>query len=132
MESMEAKVTFKITGWEEEKVTDLNEGGKLTRARVGKSYEGELEGEGKAEYLMMYRSDGTANFTGYEKVQGRLDGREGSFVFEHRGSFKQGVAKDTWTVVEGSGSDHLSGLTGSVAFEESHKEEYEITFHYEL
>lgn len=129
---MKAKIKFKITGWDEKEVTGLQEGGKLTRAHVGKSYAGELQGEGKVEYLMMYRSDGSADFVGYEKVEGRLKEREGSFVFEHRGSFKNGVANDTWTVKEGSGSGDMSGISGSVHFKEGHKEEYEVIFNYEL
>lgn len=130
--SMKAKTKFKITGWEEEKIIDLDEGGKLTRAHVGKTYEGVLKGEGTVEYIMTYRSDGSADFVGYENVEGRLNNMKGSFVFEHRGSFKKGVASDTWTVVEGSGSGQLSGITGSVHFEEGHKEEYEVIFNYEL
>lgn len=129
---MKAKTKFKITGWKEEDIIDLNEGGKLTRAHVGKAYDGELKGEGKAEYLMTYRADGSADFVGYENVEGFINNRKGSFVFEHRGSFKNGVAADTWTVVEGSGNDQLSGITGSVHFEEGHKEEYEVIFNYEL
>lgn len=129
---METTAKFKITGWDEETITEIAEAGKLTRAHVGKSYEGELEGEGKVEYLMMYRSDGSADFIGYEIVEADLNGRKGSFVFEHRGFFKEGVATDTWTIAEGSGSGGLSGIKGSVQFSEGHKEEYEVTLNYEL
>ena len=131
-EIVKATTKFKITGWEEEKITDLSKGGKLTRAHVGKSYEGDLEGEGMVEYLMTYRPDGSADFVGYEKFEGSLKGQNGSFVFEHRGFFRDGEANDTWKVVKDSGSDALSGLSGSVNFSEGHKEEYEITFDYEL
>lgn len=129
---MEATAKFKITGWEEETITGIADGGKLTRAHVGKSYEGELQGEGKVEYLMMYRSDGTADFIGYEVVEAQLKGRKGSFVFEHRGYFKEGVATDTWTIAENSGSEGLSDIKGVVQFSESHKEEYEVTLNYEF
>lgn len=129
---MKATTSFKITGWEEEEITNLSGSGKLTRAHVGKSYKGELEGEGMIEYLMMYRADGSADFVGYEKVECGLKGKKGSFVFEHRGFFKNGIADDTWTVVEGSGSDGLAGIEGKVRFKEGHKEEYEVDFDYEL
>ncbi len=129
---MKATTRFKITGWEEEDINDLSGSGKLTRAHVGKSYAGELEGEGMVEYLMVYRADGLANFVGYEKVECRLKGKKGSFVFEHHGFFKDGIANDTWTVVEGSGSDDLVGIVGTVRFKEGHKEEYNIDFDYEL
>jgi len=35
-------------------------------------------------------------------------------------------------VVEGSGSDELTGIEGTVRFEEGHKEEYNVDFDYEL
>lgn len=129
---MKADILFKITGWEEETVSEFNERGKLTRAHVGKSYSGKLEGEGRVEYLMLYRSDGTADYVGYESVKAVLNGKEGGFVFEHRGHFKEGKVDGTWTIVKESGTGALAGITGSVRFSEGHKEEYEITLDYEL
>ena len=129
---MNIKAAFKITGWDEETVSEFEDGGKLTRAHVSKSYSGKLEGEGTVEYVMFYRPDGTADYVGYEKVEATLKGKEGSFVFEHRGYFKDGKANDTWTIAEDSGNGELSGLSGEVHFSEGHKEEYEITLDYEL
>ncbi len=129
---MKINTTFKIAGWDEETVSEFENGGKLTRARVSKSYTGELKGEGAVEYVMFYRPDGTADFVGYEEVNATLDGKAGSFVFEHRGHFKDGKAIDIWTVAGNSGSGELSGISGVVHFSEGHNEEYEITFNYEL
>ena len=55
-----ATATFGLESWDE-KAYDEKEGmSKLSRVSSTKSYKGDIEGEGKLEYLMMYRADGTA------------------------------------------------------------------------
>jgi hypothetical protein len=39
---------------------------KLEEEAYLKTYTGDIAGEGQVEYLMMYRSDGSANFVGLE------------------------------------------------------------------
>lgn len=129
---MKASSTFKITEWNEETITELDESGKLTRAHIITSYQGEFEGEGILEYVMIYRSDGSADFIGYESVTGSVKGQPGSFVFEQRGYFKNGIANSTWTIVEGSGTGDLSDIAGKVSFSEGHKEEYSVTLEFML
>lgn len=127
-----ADSVFKITGWDEETVTDVEQGGKLTRAHITTSYKGDFEGEGELEYVMMYREDGSADFVGYELVTASVEGRNGTFVFEHRGHFQEGTASSVWNIVEDSGTDKLKGIKGMVKFSEGHKEEYEIVLDYEF
>jgi hypothetical protein len=128
----EAQMTFKITGWNEETISELEEGGKLTRARVTKSYDGDLQGEGVVEYLMAHKPDGSASFVGYESVSCAVRERSGSLVFEHRGVFQGGTVNSTWTIVEDSGSGKLAGISGTVSFSAGHQEEYQVTLNYEL
>ena len=52
-----------------------------------------IEGEGQVEYLMMYRSDGSATFVGLEQVVGRIGGKTGSFVLQRTGVFEGGLAQ---------------------------------------
>src|SRR5262245_50418511 len=89
---------------------------KLTRASVTKSYQGDITGEGKLEYLMMYRDDGSASFLGLERVVGSVGSRSGSFVLQHSGIFKGGVATVTLLVVPDSGTGDLRGLRGKGKF----------------
>lgn len=127
-----ADSVFKITGWDEETVTEIEGGGKLTRAHITTSYTGDFEGEGELEYVMMYREDGSADFVGYESVTASIEGKRGTFVFEQRGHFRDGVATSTWHIVEDSGSGSLAGIKGKVEFSEGHKEQYEIELNYEF
>lgn len=47
-----------------------------------------------------------------ERVEGRLSGREGSFVLQHTGTMAQGKPSLSVTVVPDSGTGALQGLTG--------------------
>ena len=98
-----ATATFQVKSWDEKPYDEVEEGPKLTRARVTKSFQGDIEGEGAVEYLMVHREDGSASFVGLERIVGRVGERSGSFVLQHTGTFEGGTAKAEWIVVPGSG-----------------------------
>jgi hypothetical protein len=57
-----AKARFAIKSWDEKPYGEGADQPKLTRASVAKTFTGDINGEGHVEYIMMYRSDGTASF----------------------------------------------------------------------
>jgi hypothetical protein len=57
-----AEARFAITKWDEQPSGGEPDLPKLTRAIVSKRYSGDIEGDGRVEYLMMYRPDGSATF----------------------------------------------------------------------
>lgn len=101
-----------ITNWDEKSYSEGPGLPKLTRASVTKTYTGEIAGEGHVEYLMMYRSDGSATFVGLERITGRIAGRTGSFVLQRTGVFEGGQAKESYAVIPGSATGELLGLAG--------------------
>src|SRR5437016_12077279 len=105
-----ANSRFTIKSWDEKPYSEGQDLPKLTRAAVTKSFTGDIAGEGHVEYLMMYRSDGSATFVGLERVVGRVAGRAGSFVFQRAGIFENGAAKESYFVIPGSGTGELRGL----------------------
>jgi uncharacterized protein DUF3224 len=109
---MTANARFAIKSWDEKPYSEGPDLPKLTRASVTKSYTGDIEGEGKVEYLMMYRPDGSAAFVGLERIVGRIGGKSGAFVLQRTGVFENGQAKETYTVIPGSGSGELGALRG--------------------
>ncbi|MBI3913252.1 MAG: DUF3224 domain-containing protein [Chloroflexi bacterium] len=125
-----ASTTFEIKGWDEKPYDEFEDGRKLTRASVIKSYTGDIEGEGKLEYLMAYAADGSANFAGLERVVGKIGGRAGSFVIQHSGTFENGAVKTKWFIVKGSGTGNLRGLRGEGEFSIGHAEQYPFGFDY--
>ena len=126
----QAKATFAIKSWDEKTYNEIEGAPKLTRAGVTKSYKGDIEGAGKVEYLMMYRNAGSASFMGLERVTGSIGGRSGSFVLQHTGTFEDGVAKVTLSVVPGSGTGDLRGMTGEGGFSVGHQPPYAMTLDY--
>ncbi len=127
-----AKATFTLNAWDEKPYNEMKGGPKLTRASVTKAYQGDITGEGKLEYLMMYRDDGSASFIGLERLVGSVGGRSGSFVLQHTGTFKEGVATVTLVVVPDSGTGDLRGLRGSGKFAVGHQQPYSMTLDYDF
>lgn len=127
-----ARATFEIKHWDEKPYSEIAGASKLTRVSVTKVYKGDIEGEGKLEYLMAYGHDGSASFVGIEHLIGRVEDKHGNFVLQHVGVFKDGVAKSTWSVVPGSGTEDLQGLRGEVNSVLGHAKNYPVEFNYEL
>ena len=104
--------TFQVTAWDEAPYDEAEGAPRLTRASVAKTFTGGIAGEGRVEYLMTHRADGTASFVGTERVTGRIGDREGSFVLHHDGVFEGGAASADCTVVANSGTAGLAGISG--------------------
>jgi uncharacterized protein DUF3224 len=128
----QANAQFAIKGWDEKPYHESAGQPKLTRASVTKSYTGDISGDANVEYLMMYRSDGTATFVGLERVVGTIGGRSGSFVMQRTGVFEDGQAKESYSVVPGSATGELQGLRGEGASSVGHGMEHPFTLSYEL
>jgi hypothetical protein len=107
-----AKSTFEVKNWDEKTVSEVDGKLKVTRASVIFAYQGDLVGESSMEYVMAYREDASAAVLGLERVSGRLDGKEGTFVLESRGGYANGTASGDLTIVEGSGTGKLAGIRG--------------------
>jgi hypothetical protein len=130
MPTVEAR--FAIQTWDETPCCEGPGLPRMTRASVAKTYTGEIEGEGQVEYLMAYRADGSASFVGLERIVGRISGRGGSLVLQRTGVFEDGQAKESYSVVPGSGTGELAGLRGEGRSAVGHGLEHPFTLSYEL
>ena len=127
-----ANARFAIQNWDERPFSEGQDLPRLTRASVTKTFTGDIEGEGQVEYLMMYRSDGSAAFVGLERVTGRLAGRTGSFVLRRTGVFDSGQARESYSVIPGSATGELSGLRGEGSSAVGHGTEHPFTLEYDI
>ena len=127
-----ANARFAITNWDEKPYSEGPELPKLTRASVTRTFTGDIEGEGHVEYLMMYRSDGSATFVGLERIDGRIGDKTGSFVLQRSGAFEGGLAKETYSVVPGSATGALRGLAGDGSSSVGHGMEHPFVLTYDL
>ena len=106
--------SFDVSSWDEEPYWEDDQGRRLTRASVTQAFSGDLEGEGTVEYLMCYRSQGSASFVGMQRVDGSLAGRRGTLLLQTSGTFEDGVVTAEWTVAGSTGD--LEGVDGSGGF----------------
>ena len=127
-----ANARFSIKSWDEKPYSEGKDLPKMTRASVDKTFTGDIDGEGHVEYVMMYRSDGTAAFVGLERITGRIAGRNGSFVLQRTGVFEDGQAKESYSVVTGSGTSELRSLRGEGTSSVGHAADYPFALNYEL
>ncbi len=127
-----ATAQFAIKTWDEKPYSEAEDQPKLTRASVTKTYTGDIEGEGQVEYLMMYRSDGSATFVGLERIAGRIGAKIGSFVLQRTGEFEGGLAKESYAVIAGSATGELQGLLGAGSSAVGHGMEHPFSLSYEL
>lgn len=127
-----ANARFAISNWDEKPYSEGPDLPKLTRAAVTKTFTGDITGESHVEYLMMYRGDGTAAFVGLERITGHLAGKAGSFVLQRTGVFENGTAKESYSVVPGSGTGELQGLRGEGTSAVGHGMEHPMTLTYEI
>jgi hypothetical protein len=127
-----ANARFTIKSWDEKPYSDGKDLPKMTRATVVKTFTGEIDGEGHVEYLMVYRADGTATFVGLERFTGRIAGRNGSFVLQRTGVFEDARAKESYSVVTGSGTGELRTLRGEGTSSAGHEPDHAFSLNYEL
>ena len=118
--STHATAVFEIKTWDEKPYQEIEGGSKLTRASVTKTYRGDITGDATAESLMFYRADGTAVFTGFERVVGTIGGRAGSFMLQATGTYRDQKATCDCTVVPDSGTGELGGLRGEGRYVATH------------
>lgn len=130
--STRAEGTYKMQGWDENPIEEMKGGAKISRVVVKKTFKGDIEGEGRLEYLMTYAEDGTAGFVGMELIIGNIGDRKGSFVLQHTGTFKGDGVSGKHTVVVGSGTSDLKGLRGSGEFSYGHLESYPMVLEYDF
>ncbi|HEY5801566.1 MAG TPA: DUF3224 domain-containing protein [Burkholderiaceae bacterium] len=87
----------------------------LGRMSIDKRFHGPLAAASKGEMLAARSPvDGSAGYVAMERVTGRLDGRDGSFVLQHSGHMNRGAKSLSVTVVADSGTGELVGLAGSM------------------
>jgi len=127
--STHATATFEISGWEAvapeavpEAAAESADAAKLSHATVKKSFKGDLEGTSIATALLCQSADGTAGgYMAQERVEGRLGGKSGSFVFQHGGIKTPESQRSFGSIVPGTGTGELKNLRGEAVITHDEK-----------
>lgn len=82
------------------------------RMTLSKTFHGGIEATAEGEMLATMGPEQSGAYVAMERVRGAVDGRNGTFVLVHRGIMDRGAQDLLITVVPGSGTGELTGLTG--------------------
>jgi len=109
--------TFAMSGWDEKIVSGVEGEPRVAHAHATLNYSGVIEGSSTCDYLLYYPGEGydggETTSPGLERIEGTVGGRRGSFLIRHEVGFDQKGIQGTWTVVPGSGTGELAGLSGT-------------------
>ena len=107
-----------VIDYQAKPIAPVDESGiSLIETRLLEEFTGGLVGTGWADHVRVVRADGSATFTGVERIRGSLDSRAGSFTLTATGSTDTaGIVHGRWEVVTGSGTGELNGLRGHGEF----------------
>jgi Protein of unknown function (DUF3224) len=113
------ETALKIASWDEEPAEEFADGTKICHS------ESRLEGaeeirSAASRSLLYYRADGTSSFVVVMRVEATLDGHAGAFVLSGTGTYDGTTAAQRLTIVDGSGSGELAGISGSARSDSTH------------
>jgi hypothetical protein len=95
---------------------DAQVGTKLQLIHLREEFFGDLAGILTARFVQVVTMNGSAQQWGAGRFVGTLAGRRGSFVIEDAGIVRGDHVDGTWSVIAGSGTGELSGLSGKATF----------------
>ncbi|WP_027942232.1 DUF3224 domain-containing protein [Amycolatopsis taiwanensis] len=107
--------TFTVQGWTENIVSGGENAPRFAHAHVTFGYTGVIEGSSTCDYLMYYPGEGHTDqkAPGFERIEGTVEGRKGSFVLRHEVGYGAEGVQGTFIVVPGSGTGDLAGIRGT-------------------
>ena len=104
----------------------------MQRRSIHKTFHGALDGTSKGQMLSIGTgTTGSAVYVAVERVEARLDGKSGTFALHHTGIMNRGAPTLTIAVVPDSGTDALTGITGTMQIDIRDKQHY-YTFDYDI
>jgi hypothetical protein len=125
-----ASAPFTNDRYDEERYREA-EGVELTQVHISRTFTGDLEGESTAE-LLTAKSAGGGGYVGHDVITGTLAGRSGGFVFQHTGLMGPGGVTNAGTIVPGTGTGELAGITGEGTMLADEEGNHTLTLEYEI
>jgi hypothetical protein len=126
---MQATAPFTNDRYEEEAYAEAD-GVELSRVHISRTFTGDLEGASTAE-LMIAKSEGGGGYLGHDRISGTLAGKTGSFVFQHTGIMGPEGVTNAGTIVPGTGTGELIGISGEGTMLADDEGNHTLTLTYE-
>jgi Protein of unknown function (DUF3224) len=121
---------IEVKTYEPQPYDEVADGPNLVEIHVSEIFSGDIEGEGIVRFLQAIRADDSASFVGIERVNARINGKQGTFLFQDAGTLEGNLVKGEWFVIPGSGTGELTGLRGEGGFEAELGQHASITLDY--
>ncbi len=87
----------------------------IGRLALNKQFSGGLTGTSKGQMLgFQAETPGTGGYVAIERFNGTLDGKKGGFALQHIGTMADGNFELNVSVVPGSGTGELAGISGKM------------------
>jgi hypothetical protein len=125
-----ATAPFSNDRYEEEPYGEAD-GAEVSRVHISRTFTRDLEGSSTAE-LLIAKSEGGGGYVGQDQITGALRGNSGSFVFQHAGLMGPEGITNTGTIVPGTGTGELAGITGEGTMLADDQGNHTLTLDYEL
>jgi hypothetical protein len=125
-----ASAPFTNDRYDEEPYAEAD-GVELSRVHIARTFRGDLVGESTAE-LMIAKSEGGGGYIGHDRIAGTLDGKSGTFVLQHTGIMSADGVTNTGTIVPGTGTGELEGITGEGTMLADEEGNHTFTLEYQL
>lgn len=108
------------------------DGNRLSRNTIRKQFSGDMTGSSEAQMLAAHTdTPGSAGYVAIEHFSGSIEGRSGSFILQHSGVMASGGARLTVEIIPDSGTDDLSGISGTMEIDNDDGE-HSYTLDYKL
>jgi Protein of unknown function (DUF3224) len=112
---------------------DDRDGVSLGHIHIARTFRGDLQGTATAELLTAMTASGSAVYVAFDRIEGTLHGRRGSFVLHHRGIAEaDGSFVNDGFVVTDSGTGELAGLRGTATIVAAADGTHHLTLDYEF
>jgi hypothetical protein len=113
--------------------TQIARAANLSRLTIDKRFHGDLEGTSKGEMLALQTdTKGSAGYVALERITGKLNGQQGSFVLQHSATMTRGEPDAKITVVPDSATGELAGLSGKMVITVAEDGAHHYVFEFKL
>ena len=113
---------LKIASWDERPYRELADGSKFSKADILLTDGTDGIIDGVSEALLFYRPDGTSSYVTLMSLTANLAGKSGTFVLRGEGSYDGATARMTASVIEGSQTGDLAGLSATIESVSTHSD----------
>ncbi len=129
---MRSIATFENIKHEPAALGEATESPPRSQVKAQRLYKGALVGESAGNMLVCQISEADFGYVGMDLFKGSLDGRPGSFIYQHGELNVGGKVKPFGFIVTGSGTGALKGIKGDVSISVSPEWVHTITLDWDI